>query len=74
MEEKNKVLTECIVNGNRLAIIVIDEEKKEAAEAVWNGEFWETDFSYPSLGVTINEVAEAMNYDAVKEAGYTIVE
>lgn len=72
----SKVLTECIVNGNRLAVIVIDEEKKEAAEAVWNteGEFWETNFAYPAIGVTVNEVAEVMDYEVVDEAGYIIVE
>lgn len=73
-EIKMQVLTECIVKGNRLGIVVLDEAAKTAAEAVWTDGRWDTDFSYPAIGVTVDEVAESMDYDAVREAGYTIID
>ena len=76
-----EVLAECYAGGHRLAVIVTDEEAKQAAEAVWVEDmslplcgYWDTDFSYPSLGVTVDEVAGEMDYAAVEKAGYTIID
>jgi hypothetical protein len=69
-----KVLTQCTINDLRFAVIVIDGDEKTAAEAVWVDGHWDTNISYPALGVTVDEVAGAMDYDAVTEAGYTIID
>ena len=69
-----EVLTQCTIDGLRFAVIVIDEAEKTAAEAIWTGDGWDTDFSHHFLPVTAAEVAGAMDYDAVTEAGYTIID
>lgn len=61
------------ISGRKFAIL-LDDETMTAYEAVWNEDGWETDFSYPSLGVDSFDVAGALNFDAVKEMGYTFVD
>lgn len=57
------------INEERFAILV-DDETKEAYDAVWNGQRWETDFSHHALKTTADEVAEALEYDRARKEGY----
>ncbi len=69
-----KVLAEATVNGIKFAVVVVNEEEKTATEAVWNGTYWNTDFSYPAIGVQAIDVAEALDFAEVRKLGYTIIE
>ena len=69
---KMRVFQTAEVGGRKFAIL-LDDESRTAYEAVWSKNGWETDFSYPSLGVDSFDVAEKMNFDAVKEMGYTFL-
>ncbi len=58
------------ISGRKFAIL-LDDEDKRAYEAVWTEGGWETDFSYHSLGVDSFDVAGSLDFDCVKEMGYT---
>jgi hypothetical protein len=60
--------------GGRKFAILLDDETMTAYEAVWTENGWETDFSYPALGIDSFDVAGALDFDAVKEMGYTFVD
>ena len=68
-----KIMDACIIKGKKIAIMV-NEETMEAYEVVWNGESWETDFSYDSLGIDSFEVAGAMDFQKIEKMGYSFVE
>ena len=72
MKKNYKVFQTAEISGRKFAILLDDEEKR-AYEAVWTENGWETDFSYPSLGVDSFNVAGALDFDVVKEMGYTFV-
>lgn len=61
------------VGGYKFAIL-LDDETMTAYEAVWTEDGWETDFSCPALGVDSFDVAGMLDYDTVREMGYTFVE
>lgn len=61
------------ISGRKIAIL-LDETTRTAYEAVWTENGWETDFSYPALGIDSFDVAGALDFEAVKEMGYTFVE
>lgn len=61
------------VGGHKFAIL-LDDETMTAYEAVEIDGEWETDFSYPAIGIESIDVAGALDFDAVKEMGYTFVE
>ena len=67
-----KIMDTCTIGEKRFAILV-NEENMEAYEAIWDGENWETDFSYDSLGIDSFEVAGAMDFEGVEKMGYTFV-
>lgn len=54
--------------------IIVNDKTKEAMEAILDGYEWETDFSYPSTGVNSFDVAEALDFDGAKKAGYRFIE
>ena len=65
----DNVYDSAYVDGKKFAIL-IDSESMKAYEAVEiNGE-WVTDFSYPTINVNSFDVAEALNFDGAKKAGY----
>ena len=70
-----RVYDETVVNNVRFAILT-DEETKEAYEAVWSEELndWNTDFSYPVIGVDSFDVAGELDFDGCRNAGYTFVD
>ena len=68
-----KVFDEGGINGEKFAIIV-NETTKEAFEAIWNGQDWETDFSYFTLKTTAGEVAELLDFAGARKAGYRFPE
>lgn len=59
----------------RIAIL-IDEEEKEAYEAVWDekNETWETDFSYDIIKVDSLDVAGTLDFTKAKKLGYKFIE
>jgi len=57
--------------SNRKFAILLDDENKRAYEAIWSGNGWETDFCYPALGIDSLDVARELDFDGVKEMGYT---
>lgn len=68
-----RVYDECEVNGKKFAILVNDETK-EAMEAAYIDGHWDTDFSYPYIGVDPSDVAGSLDFDGCRKAGYRIVE
>lgn len=64
-----KIFDEATVEG-RLFAILVDEKSRRAYEAVWDGERWETDFSYFAFGIGSADVAELLDFAGVREAGY----
>lgn len=70
-----KIFDECEIRGNRLAIL-INEEEKIAMEAVWdqNSNRWETDFCYPILGIEADEVAGNLDFYRCKKQGYEFID
>lgn len=72
--DHEEVLVKAVVNGIKFAVIVVDANEKTAAEAVWGEDGWDTDFSYPHIGVEAIEVAEALDFSEVRKLGYTIIE
>lgn len=67
-----RIFDECEVGGYRFAILVNDETK-EAMEAVWHDGRWETDFSYSNLGVDSFDVAGSLDFDGCQKAGYKML-
>jgi hypothetical protein len=74
-EIKMKVYQETNVNGYRFAIL-LDEETKEAYEAIWDqeNESWNTDFSYSALEIDSFDIAGELDFEGVKKLGYKFVE
>lgn len=70
-----RVYDEAVVSGKRFAILV-DDQTKEAYEAVWSEKLnnWNTDFSYPVIGVDSFDVAGELDFDGCRNAGYTFVD
>ena len=70
-----KVYDEAVVSGKRFAILV-DDQTKEAYEAVWSEKLnnWNTDFSYPVIGVDSFDVAGSLDFEGCRNAGYTFVD
>jgi len=68
-----KIYDKCEVGGYIFAIL-IDDKTKEAYEAVWYNDDWETDFSYPSLGIESLDVAGALDFEGAKKLGYKFKE
>lgn len=64
-----KVYDEAVLAGERFAIL-LDDETRTAYEAVWDGERWETDFSYHALKTDAMDVAEALDFTGARAAGY----
>lgn len=64
-----KIFDQCEINGVRFAILVDDEEKL-AYEAVWFGDRWNTDFTYPVNDVSSFDVYENLDFDGVRKLGY----
>jgi len=66
-----RVYQECILSGVRVAILTNDEEMV-AMEAIWDDteKRWETDFSYPCIGIDPLEVAGALDFQTCRYAGY----
>jgi len=65
-----KVFQTAEISGRKFAIL-LDETTKTAYEAVWTENGWETDFCYSVLGIDSFDVAGELDFDAVKEMGYT---
>lgn len=63
-----------VVSGIKFAVVVVDDEQKTAAEAVWVDGRWETGFSYPYIGVEAFEVAGALDFNRVRKMGYKIID
>lgn len=68
-----KVFEEVAVGNEKFAIL-LDEESMTAHEAVWDGQRWNTEFSYPSLSISSLDVAESLDFDAARKLGYTFAE
>jgi len=60
------------VSGRKFAIL-LDDESMTAYEAVWTENGWETDFSCPAVGVDSFDVAGALDFEGVREMGYTFI-
>jgi len=58
------------ISGRKFAIL-LDDEAMTAYEAVWTENGWETDFSYPAIGINSLDVAGALDFETVKKMGYT---
>lgn len=68
-----KIYDSCKINGRKVAILVNDKEKV-ACEAVWNEEgYWDTDISYSTLGIDSGEIAENLDFEGARKAGYEFV-
>lgn len=67
-----RVYDECAIKDERFAILVNDETK-EAFEAVWDGEGWNTDFSYPSIEVDADEAYDSLDFDGCRDAGFKFI-
>lgn len=70
MKIREKVFQTAEVGGHKFAIL-LDDETMTAREAIWTENGWETDFCYPALGIDSFDVAGELDFDAVKEMGYT---
>lgn len=64
-----KVFDSAEIGGKKLAILV-DDESMRAYEAVEIDGEWETDFSYPGIGIDSFDVAGALDFLGVRNAGY----
>jgi len=60
------------ISGRKFAIL-LDDETMTAYEAVWTENGWETDFSYPAIGINSLDVAGALDFETVKKMGYTFI-
>lgn len=67
-----KIFDKCKINEIVIAIL-IDEKEKAAYEAVWDENAWNIDFSYFALGIDSSEVAENLDFEGAREAGYKFV-
>ena len=58
----------------KIFAIIVNDQTKEAMEAILDGYEWETDFSYPSIEINSFDVAAALNFEGAKKAGYKFVD
>lgn len=58
------------ISGRKFAIL-LDETTMTAYEAIWTENGWETDFSYPAIGIESIDVAQLLDFEEVKKMGYT---
>jgi len=57
------------ISGRKFAIL-LDDENKRAYEAIWSGNCWETDFSYPAVGIDSFDIAGVLDFEGVQKMGY----
>ena len=70
---KKRVFQTAEISGRKIAIL-LDETTMTAYEAVWMGNCWVTDFCYPAIGINAFDVAGALDFDKIREMGYTFAE